>query len=102
MDILNRKRIEELEEKLYDTERERDKYIAEATILEAKLREIGRLEETIPADCEKGPWCKACEFVKTFHYTEHYGRYGGTSLETLYVCNKGNYCQNFVQRKVEE
>lgn len=101
MDIFNHKRIQQLEEKLYDTELERDKYIAKATELDAKLREIGRIEEMVPTDCVKGPWCEACEFVRTFHYNNYYG-YNCKSLQTIYVCGKGESCKNFVQRKVDE
>lgn len=101
MDIFNRKRIKELEEKLYDTELERDKYIGKAAELDAKLREIGRLEESVPTDCVKGPWCEACEFVRTFHYRKYYG-HSNYSTNCMYVCGKGESCKNFVQRKVEE
>ena len=101
MDIFNRERIRELEEKLHDAELERDKYIAKAAELDAKLQEIGRIKETIPTDCIKGPWCEACEFVRAFHYNRFYG-YNNRSLQTIYVCNKGESCKNFVQRKVEE
>ena len=101
MDIFNRKKVQQLEEKLYDTELERDKYIGKAAELDAKLREIGRLEEMVPADCVKGPWCEACEFVRMFHYSKYYG-YKCKGLETIHVCGKGASCKNFVQRKVEE
>lgn len=100
MDIFNKKRIAELEKKLHETELERDRYISKSAELAVKLDEVSKLEETIPEGCEKGPWCKACEFVRTFHYTEYYGAYGGHSLETVYACGKGKSCKNFAQKVI--
>lgn len=101
MDIFNRQRIAELEEKLHQTELERDRYISKAAELTVKLSEVSKFEESIPEGCEKGPWCKACEFCRTVHYTEHYGAYGYNSLETIYTCSKGKSCKNFVQKETE-
>ena len=102
MDIFNKKRIADLEKKLHETERERDKYISKSAELASKLEEIGELAETIPEGCQKGPWCKACEFSRTFQYTEYYGPFGGHSLETIYACSKGKSCKNFVQKEIKE
>lgn len=107
MDIFNAKLvdrdyIENLEKKLRETEWDRDRYISKAAELKMKLDEVSKLEESIPEGCEKGPWCKACEFVRTFHYTEYYGPYGGHSLETIYTCSKGKSCKNFVQKEIKD
>lgn len=101
MDIFNKQRIAELEKKLHETERDRDGYISKAAELEAKLDEVSKLEETIPEGCVKGPWCKACEFVRTFHYSGYYSPYAGHSLDTIYVCSKGTSCKNFVQKEID-
>lgn len=98
MDIFNCKRVAELEEELAEVKHSRDKYMTMAADLKVKLEEIGKLNETIPEDCEKGPWCKACEFVRTFHYNEYYG-YGNYKVNVAYTCGKGKSCKNFVQRE---
>lgn len=98
MDIFNRKRIAELEEKLRDSERSRDRYMVKASELAAKLEEVSKLEETVPEGCVKGPWCQACEFAKTIHFNEYYGHSSFDTLVTMYVCSKGVSCRNFVQK----
>ena len=102
MDIFNRKRVAELEQKLLETERDRDKYKTKATEFARKLDELSKLEEVIPEGCEKGPWCKACEFCKTIHYTEYYGSFGGTVTAIAYACSKGKSCKNFVQKEITD
>jgi hypothetical protein len=101
MDIFNRKRVRELEEKLAKAEESRDKYIGQAARLDVIFQEMEELKETIPEDCVRGPWCEACEFVKRYYYTEHYGL-GSHYTRTAYVCGKGKSCNNFVQKKYEE
>lgn len=98
MDIFNKKRVAELEMELADVKRARDKYITKSANLKAKLDEIASLNESIPEDCEKGPWCKACEFVRTFHYNEYYGC-GNYETNIVYVCGKGKSCKSFVQKE---
>lgn len=101
MDIFNRKRIEQLEIKLHQTERERDKYLRETIELKSKLEEISKLIDTIPKDCTLGPWCKACEFSRQFHISSYCG-YGNFGTETITICNKGESCKNFVYKEIEE
>ena len=102
MGIFNHKRIAELEEKLRDSERSRDRYKVKASELAAKLEVVSKLEETIPEGCVKGPWCKACEFAKTIHFNEHYGPSSYNTLVTMYVCSKGESCKNFVQKEIKD
>lgn len=102
MDIFNRQRIAELESKLHETEQDRDRYISKAAELEMKLREISRLEESIPEGCEKGPWCKACEFCRTFHYTGGISLSGYRSMNVIYTCSKGESCKNFIQKEIKD
>ena len=101
MDIFNLKKIEELKMKLWETECERDKYRADVRILTEKLEDANKYIDSTPENCTRGPWCKACEFVKTYHYTERYG-FGSYSVEPIYVCGKGKSCECFVESKVEE
>lgn len=98
MDIFNHKRIAELEKKLALAELERDRYKIDVSDLTGKFSEMAKLEETMPSDCVKGPWCKACEFVKTFHHSEYYGLALHRTV-TVYCCGKGESCKNFVQRE---
>jgi hypothetical protein len=102
MDIFNHHRIAELEKKLHETELDRDRYMSKAAELAVKLDEVSKLEESIPEGCVKGPWCKACEFSKTIHYSEHYGYNSYSSLVTMYVCSKGKSCENFVQKEIKD
>lgn len=98
MDIFNRKRVAELEAKLRDTERERDKYISKVAELAVKLDVISKLEDSKPEDCTKGPWCKACEFAKTIHYNPS-GINHWTNQDAYYGCSKGESCKHFVQKE---
>lgn len=98
MDIFNRKRVKELEEKLRDAEIERNRYKHEGAALTAKLDEITKLMDSTPADCVRGEWCRACEFVRTFMYHNCFG-HGCYGTTTAYVCGKGKSCSNFVQKE---
>lgn len=98
MDIFNKNRVTELERELAYAKRDLDKYMTEAARLKTKLEEIGKLNESIPEDCEKGPWCKACEFARTFHYNEYYGL-GNYETNVVYACGKGKSCKSFVQKE---
>ena len=103
MDIFNRKRVKELEEKLHKSEVDRDKYKCRCSELESKLDRIKQIENVMPADCERGHWCRVCEFARAFHYTEYYGYNPGSySTETIYVCGKGETCKSFVPVEVKE
>ena len=101
MDIFNRKRVAELERRLTNVERARDKYMDFAATLQAKFDAMAHLEETIPSDCVRGPWCKACEFVRTFHYVERYDDMITPCVIEAYVCGKGKSCVNFVQQNIK-
>lgn len=102
MDLFNRKRVAELEKKLRDSELQNSIYSTKVAELRAALEEASELEETIPEDCVKGPWCKACEFAKVIEYDESYGTYPYkfNTTKTMYVCGKGASCKNFVQKNV--
>lgn len=101
MDIFNRKRVKELEKRLFDAERARDRYREDFDIISKKFEAIRQLEESTPSDCVRGPWCRACEFVRSFHYRE-YPSHGYSSLVTAYICSKGDSCKHFTLRKDEE
>lgn len=98
MDIFNVKKVADLERKLADAEKDRDKYKKRVAEFEDRFEKMGELEESIPSDCVRGPWCKACEFVKTFHVLDYLG-YGQSTIRTAYVCGKGKSCNNFVQKE---
>lgn len=102
LDIFNRKKVRELEERLINAETERNKYRNMAVHLENRLDNISKINETIPEDCKKGPWCAACEFGKAYSYMAHYdfGVRNGVT-ETFYGCRKGESCQHFIQKEIE-
>jgi hypothetical protein len=100
MDIFNRERVAELERKLAVAERDRDNYRVILSDLENALERASNIEKTIPEDCKKGPWCKACEFARGFRYREPASM--GYITDTVYVCGKGESCQNFVPKNMED
>ena len=101
MDIFNKKKVKALEQELVKVRRERSEYLDRLNTLELKFNEMGKLEESIPESCVRGPWCKACEFVRTFHYIERYS-YGCGGTSVAYVCSKGKSCEQFVQMQEED
>lgn len=101
MDIFNNKRIQDLEKELHTVKAERDRYKKQVDDLTIRIEEIGKLQENIPDDCEKGPWCRSCEFSRVFHYRE-YDHYSNWNFEFAYACGKGKSCKHFIERKVEE
>lgn len=98
MDIFNRKRVEELEKELEYTQKELDKYKDKLIYANKQLEEVSELQETIPEGCTKGPWCRACEFVKTYRYDT----VSGFGHRYFYACSKGKSCENFVQKEIEQ
>lgn len=101
MDIFGRKRIAKLETQLCEVEKECYEYADKLAELTVTFKELGELQGCEPEGCVRGPWCKACEFVKTFYYTEHFG-FGNFSTTTAYVCGKGKSCEHFIQKKLED
>lgn len=101
MDIFNKRRVRELEARLTGAERERDKYRSKSSELAAKLDEIIKLMESAPTGCAQGPWCKACEFSRSFHYSEYItsGVYG---LKVIHVCGKNKSCEHFIQKETAD
>lgn len=102
LDIFNKHKVRELEERLLNAEMERNRYRNMAIHLENRLDDISKFDETIPEDCKKGPWCAACEFGKAFHYMAHYdfGVHSGVT-KTFYGCGKGESCKNFIQKEID-
>jgi hypothetical protein len=101
MDIFNRKKLAELQNTISELRAERDRYKMCTAELESKFEKMGELEETVPDGCVRGPWCKACEFVKTFHHVEYVG-FGQHTTVTAYACGKGKSCSNFVQMRNDQ
>ena len=101
MDIFGKKRIAELERELADVKYERDKYIQKVADTTDKFEEMAKLQDSEPEGCVRGSWCKACEFARTFHYTEYYGM-GHSYTHTAYMCSKGKSCDHFVQKEISD
>lgn len=100
MDIFNKKKVAELERELAATRKSRDEYMRRAAEYATVFAGMETLEETVPKDCVRGPWCEACEFVKTFYVSHYYG-FAQSDVRKAYVCGKGQSCNNFVQKKFE-
>ncbi len=95
MDIFNLKRIEELEQQLEAANRELADLRMWKSIQIGKFEEMAILKEVTPDSCTRGPWCKACEFSKTYHYTD--GWYG--NVYDVLFCNKANVCKEFMPKE---
>ena len=101
MDIFNRKKVAELEERLEQTKRslvivkkERDDIQRDLVRSSDTLKAIQAMQDAIPEDCTPGEYCRACEFVKPYFFCECH------SVITGYTCAKGQSCKNFVQNEV--
>ena len=101
MDIFNRKKVAELQRTISELRAERDRCRINTEALERKFAALGELEEAVPDGCVRGPWCKACEFVKTFRHVEYVGLCERVNV-TAYACGKGKSCTNFVQKELSE
>ena len=92
---------EQIEKLKYENERLRNCL----TKAEADIESFISLRQDIPDDCTPGSYCKACEFVKTYHFNyyipaylaEHRHDYRATG----YICGKGSSCKNFIQKEIK-
>ena len=107
MDIFNKKKIAELEDKLYAMTRKRNdlfrmnqKLNDDLTDALTKLEGALAAKESIPCDCTPGSYCGACEFAKPIDFYCRSRSYSYPSVEHYgYICTKGESCSNFVQKK---
>lgn len=95
MDIFNKKRVSELQAKIYSLEQKRNDLENQVYILKYKFDEIARLTENRPKDCVVGSWCKACEFSRIFHYGDCFRG----SDYTATVCVKDESCKHFTPKE---
>lgn len=111
MDILNRKRVAELEaqlearlEEVRALEQENNDLRVCLDRATVDLERILNAKQTIPEGCTPGPWCKACGFGKAwashYHAKSSYWIDGYDTICSGYLCGKGNSCKNFVQKGV--
>ena len=61
---------------------------------EAKFKELSELKCSTPPDCEEGPWCDGCDFVK---YHRVYSPFDVRNVSDIRVCGKGSSCRHFMQ-----
>ena len=79
---------------------------AHIKILTDKLDKILLDLNTAPEGCKPGPYCKACEFSKSYSYSYSYHNdivdypYLGHH-NIIYTCGKAETCKNFVEMKKE-
>lgn len=99
MNIFNKKALEKLEAENKKLEKDKTKLIEELAELHTKLEVFEDLKETEPADCKRGPWCRACEFVKTFYCRRYMPGIGYVGDEVVYMCGKGESCKHFAQKE---
>lgn len=59
---------------------------------EKKFEEISKFQDSIPADCKRGDYCRACEFSEEIHVRK------GLCVITINICKKGCICPNFCQK----
>lgn len=88
-DIFNTEKVEELTRKLVYVTEERDEYKKELELLRQKFEVFEKAMNKLPDDCEPGPWCKACAYMATIHYGNHF--------DYITYCRKGvNGCPNLI------
>lgn len=105
MDIFNRKRVEELEaevKRLRHIELERNNYREELRSTERELERVVNIKDTIPDGCTPGSYCRACEFVKPYYYSNYVFSAGHHTVVAGYICGKGELCKNFAQKEIEK
>lgn len=91
MDIFNRKKVQELESAL-------SQYKHELANAEHEIKQLLEMKNSIPDRCDPGEYCKICEFGKVWEYRSHiYGYHNSNFIG--YICNKGNVCPCFMQKK---
>ena len=96
MDIFNTKKIAKLEEELANMRSKYTSACRERDDANKKLLDLTAVRDTIPDDCVPGKYCGACEFSKEYSIGSMYS----FGIETVYICNKGESCKNFVQKDV--
>jgi hypothetical protein len=106
MDIFNRKRVAELEEKvrkLEAVESENDRLRRELDNAVADLRDIIRLKDTTPSDCIQGEYCRDCIFGEKITNTYYVSGYNLSRCYNAfingYICKRGNVCKNLIQKE---
>lgn len=107
MDIFNHKKVEDLERKLEGIEYENRRLHRELYRSTKDFQAILKLKNSTPTDCVPGEYCKVCEFGKHVfnrYYASSYTIYRNSYDATVsgYVCNRGNICQNFIQKTEEK
>ena len=98
MDIFNKKRVEELERQLEEVNTELAELRMWKSIQIQKFEKMSELKEEIPESCTRGPWCKACEFSKVYHYTDSWY---SNAYEVVF-CNKANVCKEFTPKETSK
>lgn len=98
MDIYNFKKVAELERKLEEANKELNDLRMWQRVQLQKYEEMAKLKEEIPESCTRGPWCKACEFSKIYHYTDVWF----ASVNDVWFCNKANVCKEFTPKETSK
>lgn len=101
---ISRKELEDinraLEKKIKELEKEKDQLRGELSTLTDIYKRAVELPNSEPEGCKRGPWCKACEFVKTYTYHQYGSIFSSEIVE--YQCGKGESCKHFVQKEIKE
>lgn len=96
MDIFNKKRVEELERQLEEANKELDDLRMWQRVQLQKFEAMEELKEEIPESCTRGPWCKACEFSRVYHYSDSWLR----NTKDVWFCNKAHVCKEFTPKEI--
>lgn len=74
-----------------------EQYKDQVTTLITEVEVLTDISEKIPEGCTKGPWCKSCDFVRTFYLpTGSVGSHSAYGYKKRYACGKGEACAHYV------
>ena len=91
-----RKSRKELEQLLWERDREISRLKKEYEILKDKFIAACDYLDHTPSDCKRGVWCETCQYARSFHICNHYNRDYGT----VWVCTKEvDTCSNYIKRR---
>lgn len=80
-----------------------EQYKGQVTTLITEVEVLTDISEKIPEGCTKGPWCKGCDFVKTFYVpTGSVGIHSAYTHQERYACGKGEACSHYVGHTEEK
>lgn len=80
---------------LEDANNEVNRLNNEIDRLTGRLQAFDMFDKATPEDCVRGSWCHGCQFNRTVHIPAR--RLSADPIPVSF-CDRGNLCNNFVQK----